>query len=50
MTNAALFDWDGTLLDSREALLGAWHIATPKVVGRRFPVTLAPNAGSQNWL
>lgn len=39
MTNAALFDWDGTLLDSREALLGAWHIATPKVVGRRFPVT-----------
>ena len=33
MTEAALFDWDGTLLDSREALLGAWHAAT----GHRFP-------------
>jgi len=39
MTDAALFDWDGTLLDSREALLGAWHAATDEVVGRRFPVT-----------
>jgi len=37
MTDAALFDWDGTLLDSREALLGAWHSATERVLGRRFP-------------
>jgi pyrophosphatase PpaX len=39
MTDAALFDWDGTLLDSREALLGAWHAATSEVLGRRWPVT-----------
>jgi pyrophosphatase PpaX len=37
MTEAALFDWDGTLLDSREALLGAWHAASHEVTGRRFP-------------
>lgn len=37
MTGAALFDWDGTLLDSREALLDAWHGATEEVLGRRFP-------------
>src|SRR4051794_8235308 len=37
MTEAALFDWDGTLLDSREALLGAWHAATDEVLARRFP-------------
>lgn len=39
MIDAVLFDWDGTLLDSREALLGAWHAATAEVVGRRFPAT-----------
>lgn len=39
MTDAALFDWDGTLLDSREALLAAWHAATADVLGRRFPAT-----------
>ena len=39
MTDAALFDWDGTLLDSRDALLGAWHRATAEVLGRRFPET-----------
>ena len=37
MTDAALFDWDGTLLDSREALLCAWQCATEDVLGRRFP-------------
>lgn len=37
MTDAALFDWDGTLLDSRGALLGAWHVATGEVLGRCFP-------------
>lgn len=40
MTDAVLFDWDGTLLDSREALLGAWHASTEAVVGRRFPATV----------
>ena len=39
MTDAVLFDWDGTLLDSREALLGAWHTSTEEVVGRRYPAT-----------
>jgi pyrophosphatase PpaX len=39
MKDAALFDWDGTLLDSREVLLAAWHAATDEVIGRRFPVT-----------
>jgi len=37
MTHAALFDWDGTLLDSRAALLGAWRAATEQVLGRRYP-------------
>jgi pyrophosphatase PpaX len=41
MTEAALFDWDGTLLDSREALLGAWHAASHEVTGRRFPADAA---------
>jgi len=35
---AALFDWDGTLSDSRLALLTAWHRSTMEVLGRRFPV------------
>lgn len=39
MTGAALFDWDGTLLDSREALLDAWHSATEQILATRFPVT-----------
>jgi pyrophosphatase PpaX len=39
MTDAVLFDWDGTLLDSREALLRAWHGASENVLGRRFPAT-----------
>ena len=31
------FDWDGTLLDSREALLSAWHAASTEALGRRLP-------------
>lgn len=34
---AALFDWDGTLSDSRQALLDAWHASTERVLGRRYP-------------
>lgn len=36
---AALFDWDGTLIDSRAALLAAWHESSERVLGRRYPVT-----------
>lgn len=35
---AVLFDWDGTLVDSRAALLGAWHDVTAAVLGHRWPV------------
>ena len=38
---AVLFDMDGTLLDSREALIGAYHDATTEVLGAPFPVTRA---------
>ena len=34
-----LFDWDGTLIDSRAALLAAWHEPSERVLGRRYPVT-----------
>jgi HAD superfamily hydrolase (TIGR01662 family) len=37
MTSVVLFDWDGTLVDSRAALLRAWHVATEAALGRRFP-------------
>jgi HAD superfamily hydrolase (TIGR01509 family) len=36
---AVLFDWDGTLVDTRTALLAAWHDVTESTLGRRFPVT-----------
>ncbi len=36
--SAALFDWDGTLIDSRRALVSAWHDVTVEVLGRRWPV------------
>jgi pyrophosphatase PpaX len=39
MTDAVIFDWDGTLLASQEALLRAWHTATEEVVGERYPAT-----------
>lgn len=35
---AALFDWDGTLVDSRRALLAAWHDVTEQHLGRRWPL------------
>jgi HAD superfamily hydrolase (TIGR01509 family) len=38
---AALFDWDGTLLDSRVALLAAWRESTAAVIGRIYPRTPA---------
>jgi AHBA synthesis associated protein len=41
MVAAALFDWDGTLSDSRQALLDAWHASTQRVLGRRYPDTEA---------
>lgn len=37
----ALFDWDGTLSDSREALLSAWYQSSEQVLGRRFPIDRA---------
>ena len=52
---AVLFDWDGTLIDSRDALLAAWHESTEAVVGRRFPATAAEERevftlpGSEIW-
>lgn len=36
--SAALFDWDGTLIDSRQALVHSWHDVTIEVLGRRWPV------------
>jgi HAD superfamily hydrolase (TIGR01509 family) len=52
---AVLFDWDGTLIDSRAALLAAWHESTEAVIGRRFPATAAEERdvftlpGSEIW-
>jgi pyrophosphatase PpaX len=34
---AVLFDWDGTLIDSRDALLTAWRESTEQVLGRPYP-------------
>ena len=34
----ALFDWDGTLVDTGGILLSCWHAATEEVLGYRFPV------------
>jgi len=36
---AAVFDWDGTLIDSRAALLAAWRAATTAVLGRAYPAS-----------
>jgi HAD superfamily hydrolase (TIGR01509 family) len=36
---AVLFDWDGTLVDSRATLLAAWRGATRAVLGTPFPDT-----------
>ena len=36
---AALFDWDGTLWNSLDALRGAWQASTEAILGRRYPAT-----------
>ncbi|HEV3362746.1 MAG TPA: HAD family hydrolase [Acidimicrobiia bacterium] len=36
---AALFDWDGTLWDSLDALRSSWQVSTEEVLGRRYPDT-----------
>lgn len=52
---AVLFDWDGTLIDSREALLAAWRQSTERVLGRVYPATQAEEdvvftlAGTEIW-
>jgi len=52
---AVLFDWDGTLIDSRAALLAAWHESTEAVIGRRFPAAASEERevftlpGSEIW-
>ena len=52
---AALFDWDGTLVDSRAALLAAWRDSTSGVLGRSYPATPAEEdlvftlPGGQIW-
>lgn len=35
---AVVFDWDGTLMDSKAALLASYHQATTEVLGTPFPV------------
>jgi HAD superfamily hydrolase (TIGR01509 family) len=35
---AVVFDWDGTLMDSKSALLASYHQATTEVLGEAFPV------------
>jgi HAD superfamily hydrolase (TIGR01509 family) len=35
---AVVFDWDGTLMDSKRALLSSYHEATTAVLGAPFPV------------
>ena len=52
---AALFDWDGTLIDSRDALLAAWRESTGQVLGRPYPASQAEEdvvftlPGAQIW-
>ncbi len=39
MIKAVLFDWDGTLVDSKKAILASYRDATTEVIGRAFPET-----------
>lgn len=39
MIKAVLFDWDGTLVDSKRAILASYRDSTVEVLGRPFPVT-----------
>ena len=41
MIQAVLFDWDGTLSDSRPALLASWYECSEAVLGRRYPASEA---------
>lgn len=34
---AVVFDWDGTLIDSKEALIATYHEATAEVLGQPYP-------------
>ena len=55
LVSAALLDWDGTLVDSRAALLSAWRESTSRVLGRSYPATQAEEdlvftlPGGQIW-
>jgi HAD superfamily hydrolase (TIGR01509 family) len=52
---AVLFDWDGTLSDSRAALLASWHESSATVLGRRYPAdtreedVVFTRPGSEIW-
>jgi len=35
---AAVFDWDGTLTDSKRALVATYHATSEELLGYRFPV------------
>jgi HAD superfamily hydrolase (TIGR01509 family) len=35
---AVVFDWDGTLMDSKASIVDSYHEVTEKLLGRRFPV------------
>lgn len=39
MIQAVLFDWDGTLVDSKRVILASYRDATEKVLGKAFPDT-----------
>lgn len=39
MLKAVLFDWDGTLMNSRQAILASYRDATSELLGEAFPVT-----------
>lgn len=41
MLKAVLFDWDGTLVDSKSAILTSYREATSRILGQEFPVTPA---------
>jgi HAD superfamily hydrolase (TIGR01509 family) len=35
---AVVFDWDGTLMDSKASIVDSYHEVTEKLFGKRFPV------------
>jgi HAD superfamily hydrolase (TIGR01509 family) len=36
--DAVIFDWDGTLMDSKSAILASYHEVTKELLGEPFPV------------